>query len=488
MARVVILGAGVAGHTAAQYTKKLLGNKHEVTVVSPNSMWNWIPSNIWVGVGKMKKERVIFPLAPVYKKMGVDFRQAKATALWPEGDAANGQPKVMIEYTDPTRSGQVDEVRYDYLINATGPRLRFDLTPGLGPDQGGHSVSVCTFSHADHAAKELRRAIDVMKTGKRQTLVVGMGHGSCTCEGAAFEYLFNVDFELREAGVRDLADLIYLTNEHELGDFGVGGMTFDMKGGRLTSEQWMSDLFAQQGIIVIDKAHVTEVVEGGVHYEQIDGTKGFQAFDFAMLLPPFRGADLAVYNRTGEDVSASLFAPNGFMKVDADYSGKPYDEWTAADWPKTYESPAYPNVFAAGIAFAPPHAISKPYATPSGAPVAPAPPRTGMPAGVQGRTVAETIANRIKSNNPSAPAKSASMANMGAACIASVANHPLRGRAATITMAPIVPNTAEFPDTGRNLKTTAGELGTAGHWIKRILHTMFLYKAKSRPGWFFIPE
>ena len=67
MARLLILGAGIAGQTAALHAKNKLGSKHEVVVVSPNSKWNWIPSNIWVGVGKMKPEQVTFPLAPVYK-------------------------------------------------------------------------------------------------------------------------------------------------------------------------------------------------------------------------------------------------------------------------------------------------------------------------------------------------------------------------------------------------------------------------------------
>jgi sulfide:quinone oxidoreductase len=50
MAKVVILGAGISGHTAAQVLRRKLGRGHEVVVVSPNSSWNWIPSNIWVGV------------------------------------------------------------------------------------------------------------------------------------------------------------------------------------------------------------------------------------------------------------------------------------------------------------------------------------------------------------------------------------------------------------------------------------------------------
>ncbi|MCL2489411.1 MAG: tryptophan 7-halogenase, partial [Propionibacteriaceae bacterium] len=52
MTRIVVLGAGIAGHTAALHLKRRLGSAHDVIVVSPNSKWNWIPSNIWVGVGK----------------------------------------------------------------------------------------------------------------------------------------------------------------------------------------------------------------------------------------------------------------------------------------------------------------------------------------------------------------------------------------------------------------------------------------------------
>ena len=83
------------------------------------------------------------------------------------------------------------------------------------------------------------------------------------------------------------------------------------------------------------------------------------------------------------------------MKVDANYAPKGYDDWAAEDWPSTYESPAYPNVFAVGIAFAPPHQISRPRKSPNGTVVAPSPPRTGMPSGVMGKTAALTIVERI---------------------------------------------------------------------------------------------
>ena len=65
MSKIVILGAGISGHVAAAHLRRKLSKKHEVLVVSPNSNYQWIPSNIWVGIGRMKSEKMLFPLAPL---------------------------------------------------------------------------------------------------------------------------------------------------------------------------------------------------------------------------------------------------------------------------------------------------------------------------------------------------------------------------------------------------------------------------------------
>ncbi len=487
MARVVVLGAGVSGHTAALYLKKKLGKAHEVVVVSPNSKWNWIPSNIWVGVGRMSAGKVVFPLAPVYRRKNIDFRQAKATTIWPEGTGTSAKPAVGIEYTSTDRRGQTETLTYDYLVNATGPKLNFAATPGLGPDEG-YTSSVCTPGHATAAAHSLTEVIMKLRHGEPQTLVIGVGHGTCTCEGAAFEYAFNVEQELRHAGVRDIADVIYLTNENELGDFGVGGMEFDQGGQRVTSQAWMESLFHEREVKAITQAAVTEIIPGVIRYTQLDGSKNELAYDFAMLLPPFRGADLTALAPDGSDITATIFAPSGFMKVDADYSAKPFEEWVAADWPKTYQNPRYSNIFGVGIAFAPPHAISRPRQAPDGTMIAPAPPRTGMPSGVMGKVAAFSIADMILGVSQT-PTHTGSMAEMGAACIASTGTGMMSGTAAAMAMSPVVPDYAKYAETaGRNAHETTGEMGLAAHWVKRILHTMFLYKAKAYPLWYLIPE
>ena len=81
MSRVVVLGAGIAGHTAAAFARKWLGSEHTVTVVSPRPDYNWVPSNIWVGVGLMKPAQVTIPLAPVYERAGIEFVQAAAREI-----------------------------------------------------------------------------------------------------------------------------------------------------------------------------------------------------------------------------------------------------------------------------------------------------------------------------------------------------------------------------------------------------------------------
>jgi sulfide:quinone oxidoreductase len=80
------------------------------------------------------------------------------------------------------------------------------------------------------------------------------------------------------------------------------------------------------------------------------------------------------------------------------------------------------------------------------------------------------------------------MADMGAACVASAGNGMTGGSAASMTMYPIVPDYVKYPNTGRSVGETFGEIGLAGHWIKLLLHYMFIYKAKARPGWSLIPE
>jgi sulfide:quinone oxidoreductase len=485
MSKIVILGAGIAGHTASAYLRKWLPAKHEVVVVSPNSYYQWIPSNIWVGVGRMTIDQVRFKLAPLYKKWGIVFKQAKAISVHPEGDTVHDKGFVIIEYTNDEQKGATEKVDYDFLVNATGPKLNFEATEGLGP--GKNTVSVCTYSHASEAWQKLQECMAKMEKGERQKFLIGTGHPTATCQGAAFEYILNVDYEIRKRKLEDKAEITWISNEYELGDFGMGG-AFIKKGGYVSSTKVFTEsFFVQRGIKWIKQAGVTKVEPGVVHYETLDGDYKQESFDFAMLIPGFSGHGMKAYNKNNEDITAQLFAPNGFMKVDADYSTKPFEDWSISDWPSTYQNPDYNNIFAAGIAFAPPHPISKPLKSKNGNPIFPAPPRTGMPSGVMGKVVAQNITDWIKQGKPVMNHK-ASMGKMGAACIVSAGFGLTKGTAATMTVSPIVPDWDKYPEWGRDIKNTVGEPGLAGHWMKWFMHYMFLHKAKGYPFWYLLPE
>ena len=485
MSKIVILGAGIAGHTAARHLHTLLPAEHQIVVVSPNPEWNWVPSNVWVGVGQMAEKEVSFDLAEIYKKTRIDFKQAKGIAIHPEGSSTQSKPYVTIESTLSSTAGQMESIEYDYLINATGPNLNFGATEGLGPDHG-HTVSVCTAAHASEANHKLQLIIEALKRGEKKTIVIGTGHGTCTCQGAAFEYIYNVDHVLREAGVRQFARLVWISNEYELGDFGMGGVHIE-RGGYITNGKTFAEsLMVERDIEWIVRAHTKKIEAGKIHYETLDGAFHELDFDFSMLIPPFSGVGLKAYNKADEDITAQVFAASGFMKVDADYTARPYAEWSAGDWPKTYQNPSYGNLFAIGIAFAPPHLISKPMQSANGTPINPAPPRTGMPSAAMAIAVAKSICDMI--NGADKPTHTASMAKMGAACVASTGAHLLRGSAATMTVYPIVPDYETYPEYGRDLELTFGEIGLAGHWLKTLLHHTFIYQARLKPGWRFLPD
>ncbi|MCF8274637.1 MAG: FAD-dependent oxidoreductase [Flavobacteriaceae bacterium] len=485
MSKIVVLGAGISGHVAASHLRRKLSKEHEVVVVSPNSNYQWIPSNIWVGIGRMPSKKILFPLAPLYKKKGIDFKQAKAVSFHPEGDQEENKPYVIAEYVAGNNQGTQEKVTYDYLINATGPKLNFEATEGLIPGENG-TYSVCTYTHAEHAWKGLNEQIELMKQGQKVKILIGTGHAKATCQGAAFEYILNVEQELRSHKVRDMADITWISNEYKLGDFGMDGMLMSYGSITMKSSEMVEMIFEDRNIKWILGAGVNKIENGLAHYENLDGDLKTEAYDFAMLIPSFSGHGFKAYNINNEDITDKLF--KGFMIVDADYTPKPYEEWTVQDWPETYQNPTYKNIFAPGIAFAPPHTISKPRKSKNGTEIFPSPPRTGMPSGITAKLVADNIIDSVKKGKESLHHKG-SMGNMGAACIASAGYGLLDGSGISITTFPIIPDYVKYSEThGRHLGKTFGSIGLAGHWLKLALHYAFIYKAKMKPFWWLIPE
>lgn len=477
MAKIVIAGAGFAGHFAAMTLSDELRKKgtlkdHEITVVSRQPKFTFIPSLIWVGIGQMKVQSTQFELAKVYKKLGVKFTVGRVFEVHPD-------EKYILAETEDDPEKKFD---FDYLIMATGPFLNFAATPGLGPDNG-YTYSVCTPTHAEHTAKKYLELVSRLEKGEKANVVVGTGHGTCTCQGAALEFLFNVHSDLEKRKLRDRVKLTWLSNEPRLGDLGISGVEVKKGPSVFSSEELITGMFEGYGIDWKIRRHVHEVQEKTIQCEDLDGNRDEVPYDFAMLLPPFKGQKITYIDKEGQDITEKMCNPAGFVKVDAVY-GKAYPDLDGPDWPKTYQSPVYSNIFAAGIAFAPPGPLSQPGKSPEGTMIAPAPPRTGFTSELCGRAAALNIVEMLEGKTPS---HQASMAGTAGICVASMKNSMINGNAIIIGIYPVARNKAQFPEYGRDLDISAVDIGLSGAWIKRGLHYSFLYKLSAKPLWQLLP-
>jgi sulfide:quinone oxidoreductase len=472
MARIVIIGAGFAGQTAALYLGSALGRKHEITLINASDQFYFIPSFVWVGTGRMDPDKTCFPLEPVCRRFGIRLLHGMARAL---------NPEERFVLSEPSGGGELQRSDYDWLLIATGPNLNFAGTPGLGP-KSGWTQSICTLPHALEAREHYLEAVARMVRGERQRFVIGTGHPGATCQGAAFEYIANIHKDLVARGLRHRAELRWLSNEAEEGDFGIRGIR-----GRASSETFIQAVFKEFGVESQVRSGVTAVEDGVIHWQDYDGRDGETAFDFSMLIPQFLGQRLDCHDGAGTDIGERVFNPTGFVKVDAVY-GLPFEqlEQRPEAWPAVYQNPTYANIFAAGIAFAPPGPISRPHLNPKGLSISAAPPRTGMIAGIIGRLCALNIIDLVQTGRMS---HSERMSEMAAACIASMGDRLWDGSAATILIHPVVPDPTRYPGSeGRDPFVTHMEMGLAGAWMKRLIHSTFMHKLQGRPGWRLIPE
>ncbi|CAC9532728.1 Sulfide-quinone reductase [Bathymodiolus heckerae thiotrophic gill symbiont] len=297
MAHVVVIGASTGGLPFAYDMKKTLGNDHEVTVISNNPNFNFIPSNPWLAVGWRSEDDISFELAPRLERKDINLIIGEATQIKPNDN------QVMV-------GDQV--VDYDYLVLATGPKLAFDEVEGLGPE--GHSVSICTTAHAKVASSEW----GTFCANGGGPIAVGAVQGA-SCFGPAYEFACIMDTDLKKRGIRDKCPITFITAEPYIGHLGLGGVG-DSKG-LLESE------FRQRHIKWIINAKVTSVTADTVNVDEVnDEGKTIKTHEVAtmhtMMLPAFKGVDTVAKLA---EIDAGYVNPRGFVMIN-DYQQSPVKE------------------------------------------------------------------------------------------------------------------------------------------------------------------
>jgi NADH dehydrogenase FAD-containing subunit len=348
--KVLVLGGNFAGLTAALRVKRELGEDVNVTVVSKSGQFLFNPSLIWIPFGKRKARDVVFPVAETFESHGVHFIHGEATKIDPES-----------QQVETTRGEQ----SYDYLVIATGYVNDFDVVPGLG--RGGHAYSITYLEGAVDAAVGWARFLN-----DPGPVVVAATQGAA-CFGAAYEFVFNVAYQLRKQKLK--LPVSYVSAEPFPGHFGIGGLP----GG----EKLLGMFFKRQRIESIFDVAMEEVVPGEIRLA--DGRT--LPFKYAMVVPPFVGADVVKASALGN--------PRGFIEVK-----------------DTYQTVTHPNVYAVGIATA----VPAPWASANAVGV----PKTGFPAETMARVAAENIASQIRGE---APTKEENFADIPAVCIMDAGNN-----------------------------------------------------------------
>jgi sulfide:quinone oxidoreductase len=190
MKRLLVLGAGTAGTMAVNKLRpKLSRDEWKITVVDQTDKHYYQPGYLFVPFGIYQPEEIVKP-EKRFLPPGVDMVQGEIEQVVPE------ENKVTL--ADGT------ELRYDYLVIATGTTPRPDETPGMAEDMGGSVHEFYTFEGASRLA-------EVLKTWEGGRLVVHLTEMPIKCPVAPLEFTFLADAFFTEQGLRDRVEITYVT-------------------------------------------------------------------------------------------------------------------------------------------------------------------------------------------------------------------------------------------------------------------------------------
>lgn len=273
--RIVIIGGSFGGVNAAYALRRKLGRAAEITVLSKDAAFTFMPSLPWVIMGWRDPARIQIPLAGPLGRRGIRFVHGAVEEL----DATKGEVR--------TASARFP---FDLLLISSGAELDYAAVPGLGPARG-HTHSTFTVEEAALARDALARVL----AAKRGRIVIGAAPGA-SCIGPAYEILLMIDTVLRRGRRRHQFSLALVTPEPFVGHFGIGGVGM--------FPRLIQDEFAERDIEAVVNAKIVEARPDRLVLA--DGSE--RPFDFSLVIPAFLGAPFV---RAVE----GLANPKGFIPV-----------------------------------------------------------------------------------------------------------------------------------------------------------------------------
>jgi sulfide:quinone oxidoreductase len=191
MRRLVVLGGGTAGTMIVnKLRRKLPRDQWEITVVDRDDNHMYQPGYLFMPFGTYTPKQVV-KKRHTFIPDGVDLVLAEVDRV--EAD------KNTVHLQDGRTLG------YDYLVIASGTSPRPDQTPGMLGEQWRKSVFDFYSFEGSKALGEAMRSFD------HGRLVVHITEMPIKCPVAPLEFVFLADSYLRERGIRDRVELVYVT-------------------------------------------------------------------------------------------------------------------------------------------------------------------------------------------------------------------------------------------------------------------------------------
>jgi len=270
MARILILGGGFAGVTAAENISAAAGEEHDITLISASRRFTFFPALVPLVFGNFHPEEIRADLPGRLRSRGVRFVEGEVITIDPRSK------KVKVSGND------VDgDFHFDYLVITLGRRLATENVPGF-------------FEYAHHLlgvepALKFKTALSDFRSG---SIVVGLCPGAFlpipVCESAlALAAKFAGQMAKKSVSVTAVFP-------HELGRALAGTDLF----------RDMEHEFESKGIRLIENFAIERVETNQI----LSRGKEPIPFDLSLLIPPFEG----------QTPVQSLFStpnPDGFAKV-----------------------------------------------------------------------------------------------------------------------------------------------------------------------------